>query len=57
MNEVSPIRKGRPGPLVAILSLALILLLFTGCAEAVSVEECVNTEPYGFWSGLWHGRD
>ena len=55
MKETSPARGGRPNPIVSILILALILILFTGCAEAVSVEDCVSAEPYGFWGGLWHG--
>ena len=32
-----------------------VLLLFASCAEAVTVEECLSEEPYGFWGGLLHG--
>jgi len=37
------------------LYILLVALLFTGCAEVTSIEECVVNEPYSFWSGLWHG--
>lgn len=40
-----------PNPLLAML----LLLLFSGCAENVSVAECVEGSPYGFFGGLWHG--
>jgi len=42
----------------AVLMTVLIvvtMLLFTGCAASVNVEECVVNQPYGFWGGLWHG--
>ncbi len=32
-----------------------ILILSTACAQAVDVQSFVTGEPYGFWSGLWHG--
>ena len=32
-----------------------ILLLMTGCAPSISVEQCVENDLYGFWGGLWHG--
>ncbi len=38
-----------------IIALLLVIIFFTGCADVVSVKDCVSTEPYGFWSGLWHG--
>ena len=39
-----------------ILILSLVMLLFSGCAEVTPhVEQCITTNPYGFWSGLWHG--
>lgn len=37
------------------LILLIIILLFTGCADVTPVQNCVIDEPYGFWSGLWHG--
>jgi len=34
----------------------LSVLLFTGCADvSPHVQTCVTSDPYGFWSGLWHG--
>jgi hypothetical protein len=30
-------------------------VLTLSCAQAVDVQQFVDTEPYGFWSGLWHG--
>lgn len=33
----------------------LAAVLFTGCADVTSIENCAVDEPYGFWSGLWHG--
>ena len=32
-----------------------ILFLMTGCAQTISVEQCVESDLYGFWGGLWHG--
>ena len=31
------------------------LVLGLGCAQAIDVQQFVDTEPYGFWYGLWHG--
>lgn len=30
-------------------------ILFTSCAEVVGIDPLVTAEPYGFFSGLWHG--
>lgn len=38
-----------------ITLILILVVIFTGCADIISVEDCVNSEPYGFWSGLWHG--
>lgn len=38
-----------------LLLFLLIIVLFTSCADSVDVQKCVIDEPYGFWSGLWHG--
>lgn len=27
----------------------------SACADTETINECVSTPPYGFWSGLWHG--
>ncbi|GAB1419189.1 hypothetical protein MASR2M12_19540 [Bacteroidales bacterium] len=37
------------------LLLTLALFLLSACADAADVKACVNTEPYGFFGGLWHG--
>lgn len=39
---------------IFVLILTLVLIL-TGCADVTPVDQCVTAEPYGFWSGLWHG--
>lgn len=39
--------------LYAIAFIAIVV--FTGCADVEHVKECVDTSPYGFWGGLWHG--
>ena len=38
-----------------VLLFLLVIFLFTGCADAVSVEGIVDDKPYGFLHGLWHG--
>jgi hypothetical protein len=41
---------------VKYLVLFVFLFFFmTGCADAVDVSQYVSEDPYGFWSGLWHG--
>lgn len=32
-----------------------VFILGLSCAQAVDVSGFVEAEPYGFWSGLWHG--
>lgn len=34
-----------------------MMFLFTGCADASHVQECLPPEEhtYGFWGGTWHG--
>jgi hypothetical protein len=34
---------------------ATFIIFMTGCADVTNIEKCVTVEPYGFWSGLWHG--
>ncbi|HJX71074.1 MAG TPA: hypothetical protein VJ346_03950 [Bacteroidales bacterium] len=34
---------------------AVLLLLFSGCANNEPVNACVQGLQYGFWGGLWHG--
>jgi hypothetical protein len=34
----------------------VFLFLFTGCADvSPHAAECVTSNPYGFFSGFWHG--
>jgi hypothetical protein len=37
------------------LAIAIVCLLFTSCADVSNVSECLESKPYGFWGGLWHG--
>ena len=37
------------------LFLGLVILLLSSCAEVTPIDPSVTTEPYGFFSGLWHG--
>jgi hypothetical protein len=37
------------------LAIALIAIVFTGCADVQPIEECVTNNPSGFLMGLWHG--
>ena len=38
-----------------VLLLAMLVFLFTSCAQALPVDECLTAESYGFFGGLWHG--
>lgn len=38
-----------------VLLLGFMLLILTGCAQSIAVDNCVDTSPYGFFRGLWHG--
>lgn len=38
-----------------LLLLVLTVVLFSGCADTVAVDQCVSGEPSGFWGGLIHG--
>jgi hypothetical protein len=31
------------------------VIFLTGCADYVHVNDCVSSEPDGFFSGFWHG--
>ena len=43
----------RPGTITLILF--AVLLMASGCAGVTDIEACCIHEPYGFWSGFWHG--
>lgn len=38
-----------------IASIIIVTILLAGCADVANIEKCLDAEPYGFWSGLWHG--
>ncbi len=38
-----------------LMTALLIILLLSGCADVEEIQKCVSKDPYGFWSGLWHG--
>ena len=38
-----------------ILVLIISCLVLSSCAEVSHVQNCLADQPYGFWSGLWHG--
>lgn len=40
---------------LSLVSILLVLFVFSGCAESVAIDDCVTTGPYGFIGGLWHG--
>lgn len=33
----------------------IVIFLLSGCADVTDIKECATVDPYGFWSGLWHG--
>lgn len=38
------------------ITLMLTVLMLTSCADvSPHVSDCITNNPYGFWSGLWHG--
>ncbi|MBN2610846.1 MAG: hypothetical protein JXB00_04740 [Bacteroidales bacterium] len=41
--------------LTAIILLAVLVLLLTGCANHENVEACLEGYKYRFLGGLWHG--
>jgi hypothetical protein len=45
----------RTSNLVYLLSFLVLIIIFSSCAESVSVQECLKEEPYGFFGGLIHG--
>ncbi|MFV1884139.1 MAG: hypothetical protein ACMZ7B_06620 [Balneola sp.] len=38
-----------------VLGFLFVMFLVMSCAEVVAIDPAVTAEPYGFWSGLWHG--
>lgn len=31
------------------------LMLLSGCADNVTLQQAITIQPVGFWYGLWHG--
>jgi len=42
-------------PLKQLVLVALVVLLFSSCANSENVAECLQGKSFGFWWGLWHG--
>ena len=40
---------------ILIYLLLVFVLLLTGCADSLNIDNCRTPDVYGFWSGLWHG--
>lgn len=40
---------------LSLISNVLLVIVFSGCAESVAIDECVTDDSYGFLGGLWHG--
>ena len=39
-----------------LIILTLFALILTSCAHTLNIEKCLpNSEPLGFWYGVWHG--
>lgn len=38
-----------------IIFVFVAILLLSGCAEVIKIDQCVTGEPYGFLFGLIHG--
>ncbi|MCA9487731.1 MAG: hypothetical protein KC516_02100 [Nanoarchaeota archaeon] len=35
--------------------LLIAIMFFSSCAHVTNIDACRIDNPYGFWSGLWHG--
>ncbi|MGB5321969.1 hypothetical protein [Lutimonas sp.] len=47
--------KDTANTLKRISLLVLFIIVLTGCAQAIPIDECLEVAPYGFFGGLWHG--
>jgi hypothetical protein len=45
----------RKNSLLPIVLMAIIILMFSSCAEVQHTEACLTGHTYGFFGGLWHG--
>lgn len=55
--EINVIKMKKLNRNINYLTIILLIgFLFTGCADvSPHVEDCITSNPYGFWGGLWHG--
>jgi hypothetical protein len=42
------------GMIITVILVASLIVL-SGCSNRQAVTDCVTGQPFGFWSGLWHG--
>ncbi len=35
--------------------ITLSVLFLTSCADVAVIDDCLLSDPYGFWGGVWHG--
>lgn len=40
---------------VIFITIVLVVLVMSGCADNEVVTACLDGHTYGFWGGLWHG--
>jgi hypothetical protein len=45
----------QPSTKKSFLFILAACIMLAACADVSNVDSCVTAEPYGFWSGLWHG--
>lgn len=39
-----------------LLLILVLSVMLTSCADvSPHVDQCITSDPYGFWGGLWHG--
>ena len=41
--------------ITALLLIVVSVSLFSCADVSPHAPDCITSEPYGFWSGLWHG--
>jgi hypothetical protein len=41
--------------LLVITASVILIVLLSGCADAIQYQYAVDIKPVGFWYGLWHG--
>ena len=38
-----------------LILFSVLIVLFASCADTTNIDACAVVEPYGFFSGVWHG--